>query len=122
MGFWNFIGGFALFNAVCDMFSGKPKRNYAPPQQQHYHDYDYEDYLAHGDDGADIDDLQEKVDELQLRLDDADVMSDRYDEIQDRIDELQDRIDTLEEMDDLRDELEDLQDELDDLELDCGPY
>ncbi|MCM1140617.1 MAG: hypothetical protein NC453_18760 [Muribaculum sp.] len=121
MSFWNFLGGFALFNAVCDMFSSKPKRTYVSPQQ-HYHDYDHEDYMALGADGSDIDELQNKVDEMQIRLAETDVMSDRYDELQDRIDELQDRIDCLEEMDDIRDELDDLQDELDDLELNRDLY
>lgn len=120
MGLWNFLGGFFLFNAVCDMFSSKPKRTYAPPQ--HYYDCDHEDYLASGVDEPDVDALQERVDELQLRLDDTDVMSDHYDELQDRIDELQDRIDCLEEWEDIQDELDDLRDELDDLEFERDLY
>lgn len=113
MGLWNFLGGFFLFNAVCDMFSSKPKRAYDHPQ--HYHDCDHEDYLVSGVDEPDVDALQERVDELQLRLDDTDVMSDHYYELQDRIDEFQDRIDCLEEW-------EDIQDELDDLEFDRDLY
>ena len=121
MSFWNFLSGFAIFNAVCDMFSSKPKRTYAPSQQLYY-DYDHEDCLELGSDESDIDVLQNRVDELQLRLDDTDVMSDHYDELQDRIDELQDRIDCLEEWEDIQDELDDLRDELDDLEFDRDLY
>ena len=121
MSFWNFLGGFALFNAVCDMFSSKPKRTYVPPQQL-YLDYGHEDYLDLGMDESNIDALQNRVDELQLRLDDTDVMSDHYDELQDRIDELQDRVDCLEEWEDIQDELYDLRDELDDLEFDRDIY
>lgn len=95
MNFWNFLGGFALFNMVCDMFSSKPRMTYDTPQHR-FHDYDYEDYLGT----------------------DTDIMSDRYDDLQDRIDELQDRIDCMEEWEDIQDELDDLQDELDDLEFD----
>lgn len=104
MSFWNFLGGFALFNAVCDMFSSKPKRTYAPTQQ-HYHDYGHEDYLALGRDESGIDALKDRVDELQGR-----------------IDELQDRIDSLEEWEDIQDELDDLRDELDDLDFDRDLY
>lgn len=121
MSFWNFLDGFALFNAVCDMFSSKPKRTYAPSQQP-YHGYDHVDYLGLCADESDIDSLQNRVDELQLLLDDTDEMSDHYDEQQDRIDELQDRIDCLEEWEDMQDELDDLRDELDDLEFDRDLY
>ena len=122
MGFWNFIGGFVLFNAVCEMFSSKPKRSYAPPTQQHYHDYDHEDYLTDETGTYDIDELQERVNELELQLSETDATSERWDELQDRIDQLQDRIDNLEEWDDIHDELDDLRDELDDLEFDRDLY
>lgn len=121
MSFWNFLGGFALFSVVCDIFSSKPKQAYNPAQQ-YYPDYDHEDYRVSGVDESDIDALQERVDELQLRLDGTDVMSDYCDELQDRIDELQDRIDCLEEWEDIQDELDDLRDELDDLEFERDLY
>ena len=52
MSFWKFIGGFVLFNAVCDMFSSKPKRTNDSPQQR-YHNYNHDEcgYIKdeHGD-------------------------------------------------------------------------
>lgn len=84
MSFWNFIGGFALFNAVCDLFSGKPKRTCVEPKQ-HFHDYDSGDYL---DLSSDFDRLQNRINELEERLAETDVMSERYDELRDQIDEL----------------------------------
>lgn len=121
MSFWNFLGGFALFNAICDLFSSKPKQTYVPPQPP-YHDYGYEDSFSSDIDSPDIDALQDRVDELEMQLADTDVMSDRYDELSDRIDEIQERIDSLDELEDIQDELDDLRDELDDLELERDLY
>lgn len=101
MGLWNFLGSFALFNALCDLFSRKPKRYYTPAQRS-YRDYDYEDYSSSNNDDA--------------------VDTSGIDDLKDRFDEFQDRIDCLEEWEDLQDELGDLRDELDDLEFDCDLY
>ncbi|MCM1138405.1 MAG: hypothetical protein NC453_07530 [Muribaculum sp.] len=120
MSFWNFIGGFALFNTICDWFSSRPKKSVLDYQSkrettdQSHHEL--RPRINHNN--YNLDDLQERIDELENRLYDVDIMSDRYDEIQDKIDELQERIDYLEEMEDLQDELDDLSDELDDLEID----
>lgn len=121
MSLWNFLGGFALFNMICDMFSSKSKQTYMPPQPD-YHDYDYDDSFSSDIDGTDIDALQDRVDELEIQLAGTDAMSDRYDELSDRIDELQERIDCLEEWEDIHDDLDDLQDELDDIEFNSNLY
>lgn len=143
MSFWNFLGEFAIFNMLCNWFSGKPKQNSQPVHQRYdrYHDADYyncieelnqqikgserslAEYKELSDSAIDdIDELQDRIDELESRLNDCDMMSDRYDRIQDKIDALQDRIDEIEDnedmCDDIQDELDDLYDELDDLEQD----
>ena len=97
MGFWNLIGGFALFNTVCDMLSSKPQQPRVPPPRPHHR----RDGDADTIDDSDIDALQDRIDALEDQLDNCDMMSDRYDEIQDHIDELQDRLDKLELMRDL---------------------
>lgn len=124
MSLWNFLGGFAIFNAVCDLFSSKPRQTYVPTRQSFtdfrddftsdYHD----DVFADKDCRHDLDALRDRVDNLELRLAETNPLSVQYDEIQERIDELQDRIDYLDEIEDIKEELEDLRDELDDLELD----
>lgn len=139
MSFWNFLGGFALFNMICDWFSGKPKSQHQSFPPAHYDDRDaeYETRIeklqreiehskakiaeyqqivdsesTYGIDDADADELQERIDTLEEQLDSCDVMSDRYDRIQDEIDRLQCRLDDMEDRQDMYD---DLQDELDDL-------
>ena len=139
MSFWDFLGGFALFNMICDWFSGKPKSQHQsyPPMHDHVHDAEYvtrieelqreiehskakiaeyqqiiDDESTYGIDDADADELQERIDTLEEQLESCDVMSDRYDRIQDEIDRLQDRLDDIE---DRQDTYNDLQDELDDL-------
>ena len=123
MSFLNFLGGFAVFNVVCDMFSGKRKQ-VSPESEPYYSRHDWGDYPECEFGGAsdtDIDDLQGRIDELEDRLADFDRMSDRYDEIQDRIDELHDQLDDLEDQrslyEDYQDEIEELRDELVDLEF-----
>jgi hypothetical protein len=139
MSFWNYLGGFALFNMICDWFSGKPKSHHQSYTLLHDHvsDAEYETRIeelqreiehskakiaeyqriidsesTYGIDDADVDELQERIDVLEEQLDSCDVMSDRYDRIQDEIDRLQDRLDDIENR---QDTYNDLQDELDDL-------
>lgn len=139
MSFWNFLGEFALFNMICNLFSGKPRSQHQsyPPLHDHIHDTEYETRIeelqreidhskmkiaeyqriidserTYGIDGADVDALQDRIDKLEEQLDSCDVMSDRYDQIQDEIDQLQDQLDDRE---DRQDMYEDMQDELDDL-------
>ena len=139
MSFWNFLGEFALFNMICDWFSGKPKSQHQsyPPMHDHVHGAEYgtrieelqreiehskakiaeyqrivDSESTYSIDDADADELQERIDTLEEQLDSCDVMSDRYDRIQDEIDRLQDRLDDIE---DRQDTYDDLQDELDDL-------
>lgn len=125
MSFWNFIGGFAIFNAICDLFSSRPKQTNISAKSYDINDY-HNDYLSVYDsesiESMDADELQDYIDDLQLRQAETDVLSDRWDELQDRIDELQERIDLLDDIDDLREKLDDLEDELDDLELDRDLY
>jgi len=122
MSFWNFLCGFALFNAVCDIFSGKSKQTYKSSHQYNL-DYDQDGYFecnVDDIDDSDIDDLQARIDELEGRLADCDIMSDRYDELQDRIDELQERLDDIEDaqyMDDVQDEFDSIRYDLDDMDL-----
>lgn len=143
MSFGNFLGEFAIFNMLCNWFSGKPKQNSQPVHQSSgcSLDADYyncieelnqqikeserslAEYKKMSDSATDdIDELQDRIDELESRLNDCDMMSDRYDRIQDEIDALQDRIDEIEDnegmCDDMQDELNDLYDELHDLEQD----
>lgn len=139
MSFWNFLGEFALFNMICNWFSGKSKPQKQPcqPFDDYTHDAEFEtrieelqreiehsktkiaEYqriidseMAYGIDNAVVDELQDRIDQLEEQLDGCDVMSDRYDRIQDEIDRLQDRLDDMEDRQDMYD---DLQDELDDL-------
>lgn len=44
MSFWNFLGGFALFNMICDWFSGKPKSQHQSYTllHDHFSDAEYE--------------------------------------------------------------------------------
>lgn len=128
MSLWSFLGGFFVFNAVCDMFSSK-RKPVIPEPEPYYRRRDYADYPECDIDGVtdtDIDVLQEHIYELEDRLDDCDVMSDRYDEIQDRIDMLQDRLDEMEDRRDsyecYQEDLEDLSDELDDIAFGSDIY
>jgi hypothetical protein len=139
MSFWNYLGEFALFNMVCNWFSGQPKRQSQPYQL--FHDYahdaecgtrieelqreiehskakitEYQRIIdsdrVYGIDDADVDQLQDRIDKLEEQLDSCDAMSNRYYRIQDEIDRLQDCLDDIEERQDMYD---DLQYELDDL-------
>lgn len=139
MSFLNFLGEFALFNMICDWFSGKPKSLHrsSPLLHDNTHSGEYETRIeelqreiehskakiaeyqriidsesTYGIDDADADELQDRIDELKEQLDSCDVMSDRYDRIQDEIDRLQYKIDEIEDRQDMYD---DIQDELDDL-------
>ena len=121
MSIWNFLSGFSVFNAVCDMFSNKRKPA-LPTPEPYYRQRDYEYYPEYKTDIAsdsDIEDLQDRIDELENILADCDIMSGHYDDIQDRIDELQARLDKMETNRDLYmdnlDDLDFLQDELDEL-------
>lgn len=55
MSFWNFFGGFAVFNAFCNLFFGKPNHDYTP-SRQYYHDYEESDRY---------DELQDRIDSLE---------------------------------------------------------
>lgn len=143
MSFWNFLSEFAIFNMLCNWFSGKPKQNSQPVHQSSCCNLDADyynrieelnqqikeserslaEYKGLSDSATDdIDELQDRIEELESRLNDCDMMSDRYDRIQDEIDTLQDRIDEIEDnedmSDDIQDKMDDLYDELDDLEQD----
>ncbi len=104
MGVLNFIGDFALYNALCNLFSRKRKPIAAKPAPYYRHraidDRQQCDFDRSG--CSEIDSLQDRIDALERRLDDCDVLSDDYDDVQDRIDELYDRIDD----DDCIDELD----------------
>ena len=47
MSFWNYLGGVALFNMICDWFSGKPKSHHQSYTLLHDHvsDAEYETRL-----------------------------------------------------------------------------
>lgn len=58
MSLWSFLGGFALFNAICDLFSSKKHQhnsfgNYTADSNRDNHDYrdyhddDYDDHIFH---------------------------------------------------------------------------
>jgi len=71
MSLWNFLGGFALFNVVCDMFSCK--RNYVLPPEPYYRHRNYEDYQEFMDYQRDIDDdCQDELDDLSDEMGDMD--------------------------------------------------
>lgn len=139
MTFWSFLGEFAVFNMICDLFSGKSRHQYQQPAVNQYdytHDADYESRMEElnqkisdaenrilecqaildnsrlGDTDGYVGEIQDRIDELESKLDDCDIMSDRYDRIQEEIDMLQDRLDDIEDKEDMYD---DLNDELDDL-------
>lgn len=114
MSIWSFLGGFAVFNMICDLFSGKSKRNqprFYEPQNNYIPNPEYAARLA---------ELNREIEESEKRLAEyrkvingsysADGLDD-YD-----LDELQRQIDDL---DDLNDQLDDINDELDDI-IDYG--
>lgn len=132
MSFWNFLGEFAVFNMICNLFSGKPKPPHVSPYQPQQ-DYtpnpelearieeleqeikesekrlaEYQRIIdsSHSTDldDCDIDELQDRIDELESQLDDCDVESGSYDRIQNEIDRLQDRLDIIEYQQDLQDD------------------
>lgn len=120
MSFWNFLGGFAVFNFICDLFSSRNNNSYTPPQQPPFRSPDSSALQKR------ISELNSKTTQLDHTLsqryqhygisDDydsiTDEMQDRLDDIQDQIDELQDQID---ELDDEFDDLDDF-DDFDDLD------
>lgn len=88
MSLWNFLGGFALFNLVCDWLSSPPKAK----TMLHKQDEDFYDPANRYDR---LNDLEDRLDELESQLDDCDIYSDQYDSIQDEIDRIQDCIDEI---------------------------
>lgn len=144
MSLWNFLGGFAAFNLICDLFSSKPAP--LPPEPEPYFRLRrcFEDTVtpaAGADCAPDTDTLHQDIDELEEELESHYISTggscspqDRIEELQDRIDELQDSLDGLEDeldghdilsdrywdtqdrIDELRDKIDELQDSLDDME------
>ncbi|WP_290147275.1 hypothetical protein [Muribaculum intestinale] len=145
MSFWNFLGEVAMFNMICNLFSGKSKSGVTSScQSRHGYIYDAEYEARVGEleheireskkriteyqriidnspsfdiDDCDIDELQDRIDELESRLDDCEVMSDCYDYIQDEMDILQDRLDAMQELDDMYDDIP-LYNDYDDIDRD----
>lgn len=97
MSFWSFLGEFAVFNAICDLFSSKPGHNTPSAGQSGTYDY-HDDYQ--NDFNERVDELQDRLDDLENRLDNCDIISGRYDEIQYEIDVIQDRLDELDDYND----------------------
>lgn len=97
MSFWSFLGEFAVFNAICDLFSSNPGHNMLSSGQSGIHGY-YDDYQ--NDFNERVDELQDRLDDLESRLDNCDIISGRYDEIQYEIDDIQDQLDELDDYDD----------------------
>lgn len=113
MSFWNFLGEFALFNMICNLFSGKPKSQHQsyPLLYDQIHDTEYE---------TRIEELQRIIDSERAYVNDdadadADALQDRIDKLEDQLDDIEDRQDIYEE---LQDELHDLQDEMDVIKID----
>ena len=132
MSLWNFLGEFAVFNMICNLFSDRSKSCRTSSYQPHYEyipdpectariaeleqeisesekrpeEYQkiIDSYSVANLDDCDVDDLQDRVDELESQLDDCDAMTDRYDRIQDELDMLQDRLDDIEYQQDLQDD------------------
>lgn len=139
MSLWNFLGEFAVFNMICNMFSGKSKSHYmgSPYSPQYRPDPEYAARIeeleqeiseskkriaeyqkiidsspSYGWNEYNADRLQDRIDELESMLNNCDVMSDHYDRIQDEIDLLQDRLDDMEDLEDIEDEPDNLNDYL----------
>lgn len=90
MRFWSFLGGFAIFNTICDILSGSPKKNPVTPKR-HTYDYEHENYLDYGAgeiDHSEIDELRDRIDYLE---DDYDYDRDFYDDIHRELDNELDR-------------------------------
>lgn len=144
MSFWNFIGEFAVFNMICNFFSGKSKIHhvstcqpqYIPNPQYEARIEELEQEIKESEkrlaeykkiigsnfyaDLDDINELQDRIDELERQLYDCDVMSDRHDRIQDEINMLQDRIVDMEDMegiDDMEVDLDCFRDDLYDMDF-----
>ena len=93
MTFWNFLGGFALFNMICDWFSGKPKSQHQsyPLLHDHVSDAEYETRIEElqreiEHSKAKIAEYQRIIDsESTYGIDDADVdeLDDLYDDLVD---------------------------------------
>lgn len=94
MSFWNFMGGFALFSLICDIFSGKSGQ---PDGSMPYlsRSLGREDYSGY--DSADTDELWARMDDLQSRLDDCGDCD--IDDMQDELDDIRDELDELDELD-----------------------
>ena len=92
MSFWSFMGEFALFNLICNWFSGKPKNSsqWSHQNKNYFGSKGYDARMDEWQRGSD------RIDELESMLDDCDIDSDRYDEIIDELDALEDHVDCLE--------------------------
>ncbi len=62
MSFWNFLGEFAVFNMICNLFSGKPKSHYVSPYQPQ------QDYTPNTELEARIEELEQEIKESEKRL------------------------------------------------------
>ncbi|WP_302132653.1 hypothetical protein, partial [uncultured Muribaculum sp.] len=111
MSFWNFLGEFAIFNMICNLFSRKSKSSTIGTYQPHYIiNSQYEARIQELENEIkesekriaecqkivdnsqptdlkdyDIDELQDRIDELEDQLDNCDVGSNRYELIQDEM-------------------------------------
>lgn len=102
MSFWNFLGGFAIFNFFCDLFSRKPKDNYT----NYAYDSRYRDY-----DSGDVSGLRSRIDDIEARISEIETnlplssgedyadLRDELDELDYDLDELNDELDELEDLD-----------------------
>lgn len=110
MSLWNFLGEFALFNMICDLFSGKPK----PP-------YGLDDFTSSTlDTNSSIAEIQRRIDELEAMRDSTGVTSGYYLEILEAIDATRELLECKVELEKLQKELDDLRNGFD--EYDCDIY
>ncbi len=98
MSFWNFLGGFAIFNSLCSVFSSSATASC--PHCQCLGNGKSCDRIFRE---TDIDSLERCIDEFEDLLADCDVMSEDYAELQERIDGLRHRLDEMIAMSDTRD-------------------
>lgn len=86
MSFWNFLGGFALFDWCCDLWDdSKPHAVSHTPDTHDYYPYDNPQDQMY--------DLQDEIDDLQ---DQIDAIQDNIDDLEDEIDDVEDEVDDLE--------------------------
>ena len=123
MSFWNFLGEFAIFNMICNLFSRKSKSSTIGTYQPHYIiNSQYEARIQELED--EIKESEKRIAECQKIVDNSqptDIKDYDIDELQDRIDELEDQLEsTGQKLADKRDKLKladrqlaELQDELD---------